>query len=86
MPFGAAPMCVRAFTDGEGVDVVLEHVGTPVWAACFESLKPGGRFVTCGVTAGHRVEFRHLTPDLLLDLGPVHRPISPPKRNVLLVR
>ncbi len=47
---------VRAFTGGQGVDVVLEHVGTPVWNACFESLKPGGRFVTCGVTAGHRVE------------------------------
>jgi NADPH2:quinone reductase len=47
---------VRAFTGGEGVDVVLEHVGTPVWKACFESLKPGGRLVTCGVTAGHRVE------------------------------
>lgn len=47
---------VRAFTDGEGVDVVLEHVGTPVWKACFESLKPGGRLVTCGVTAGHRVD------------------------------
>jgi NADPH:quinone reductase-like Zn-dependent oxidoreductase len=47
---------VRSFTAGEGVDVVLEHVGTPVWQACFESLKPGGRFVTCGVTAGHRVE------------------------------
>ena len=47
---------VRTFTDGEGVDVVLEHVGTPVWNACFEGLKPGGRFVTCGVTAGHRVE------------------------------
>jgi NADPH2:quinone reductase len=47
---------VRAFTDGEGVDVVLEHVGTPVWKACFESLRTGGRFVTCGVTAGHRVE------------------------------
>jgi NADPH:quinone reductase len=47
---------VRDFTAGEGVDVVLEHVGTPVWTACFESLKPGGRFVTCGVTAGHRVD------------------------------
>jgi NADPH2:quinone reductase len=47
---------VRKFTAGEGVDVVLEHVGTPVWKACFDSLKPGGRFVTCGVTAGHRVE------------------------------
>jgi NADPH:quinone reductase len=47
---------VHKFTGGEGVNVVLEHVGTPVWKACFESLKPGGRFVTCGVTAGHRVE------------------------------
>ena len=47
---------VRAFTGGEGVDVVLEHVGTPVWNACIEALKPGGRFVTCGVTAGHRVD------------------------------
>jgi NADPH:quinone reductase-like Zn-dependent oxidoreductase len=47
---------VRAFTGGEGVDVVLEHVGAPVWNACFEALKPGGRFVTCGVTAGHRVD------------------------------
>jgi NADPH:quinone reductase-like Zn-dependent oxidoreductase len=47
---------VRTLTDHHGVDVVLEHVGAPVWKACFESLKPGGRFVTCGVTAGHRVE------------------------------
>jgi NADPH2:quinone reductase len=47
---------VRDLTDGQGVDVVLEHVGTPVWNACFESLKAGGRFVTCGVTAGHRVD------------------------------
>lgn len=47
---------VHALTGDEGVDVVLEHVGTPVWKACFESLKPGGRFVTCGVSAGHRVE------------------------------
>src|SRR5919197_4371731 len=48
--------CVRTLTAHEGVDVVLEHVGAPVWKACFESLKPGGRFVTCGVSAGHRVE------------------------------
>ena len=47
---------VRKFTGGDGVDVVLEHVGTPVWRACFDSLRPGGRFVTCGVTAGHRVD------------------------------
>ncbi len=36
--------------------MVIEHVGAAVWPACFRSLKVGGRFVTCGVTAGHRVD------------------------------
>ena len=44
---------VRKATDGRGVDVVLDHVGTPVFAAAVRSLAPEGRFVTCGVTAGH---------------------------------
>lgn len=44
---------VREATDGRGVDVVLDHVGTPVFAAAVRSLAPEGRFVTCGVTAGH---------------------------------
>ena len=47
---------VREFTDGQGVDIVVEHVGTPVWLACMKSLKPFGRFVTCGVTVDHRVD------------------------------
>ncbi len=47
---------VRQLTDGQGVDVVIEHVGAAVWQACFRSLKVGGRLVTCGVTAGHRVD------------------------------
>lgn len=47
---------VQKLTAGQGVDVVIEHVGAAVWAACFRSLKVGGRLVTCGVTAGHRVE------------------------------
>ncbi len=47
---------VQDLTRGEGVDVVIEHVGAAVWQACFRSLKVGGRFVTCGVTAGHRVD------------------------------
>ena len=47
---------VAEWTDGQGVDVVIEHVGAAVWQACFRSLKVGGRLVTCGVTAGHRVE------------------------------
>ena len=47
---------VREATDGRGVDVVLDHVGTPVFAAAVRSLAPEGRFVTCGVTAGHTGE------------------------------
>ena len=47
---------VQELTAGQGVDVVIEHVGAAVWQACFRSLKVGGRLVTCGVTAGHRVE------------------------------
>ncbi|MGQ4809354.1 Quinone oxidoreductase 1 [Candidatus Entotheonellaceae bacterium PAL068K] len=47
---------VRDLTDGQGVDVIIEHVGAAVWQACFDSLKVRGRLVTCGVTAGHRVE------------------------------
>jgi NADPH:quinone reductase-like Zn-dependent oxidoreductase len=47
---------VQVLTAGQGVDVVIEHVGAAVWQACFRSLKVGGRLVTCGVTAGHRVE------------------------------
>jgi NADPH:quinone reductase-like Zn-dependent oxidoreductase len=47
---------VLALTDGQGVDVIIEHVGAAVWPACFRSLKVNGRLITCGVTAGHRVE------------------------------
>ena len=47
---------VRELTGGEGVDVIIEHVGAAVWPACFRSLAVNGRLVTCGVTAGHRVD------------------------------
>jgi NADPH:quinone reductase-like Zn-dependent oxidoreductase len=45
---------VRELTDGQGVHVVLDHVGAAVWDAAFASLRPWGRFVTTGVTAGAR--------------------------------
>ena len=47
---------VKDLTDGQGVDVIIEHVGAAVWPACFRSLKVNGRLVTCGVTAGHHVD------------------------------
>lgn len=47
---------VAEVTNGQGVHVVIDHVGTPVWKAAMLSLAPRGRFVTAGVTAGHRVD------------------------------
>lgn len=47
---------VLELTGGEGVHVLFEHIGAPVWQECFASLRHGGRFVNSGVTAGHRVE------------------------------
>jgi NADPH:quinone reductase-like Zn-dependent oxidoreductase len=47
---------VLELTGGAGVHVLFEHIGAPVWQECYASLRHGGRFVTSGVTAGHRVE------------------------------
>ena len=43
---------VMAFTDGRGVDVVIENIGEAVWGAAMKSLVRGGRLVTCGATSG----------------------------------
>jgi NADPH:quinone reductase-like Zn-dependent oxidoreductase len=53
---------VKALTEREGVDVVVEHVGEATWPQSVRSLKPGGRLVTCGATTGHRgdVDLRYL--------------------------
>ena len=48
---------VRELTDGQGVDVVLDHIGASVWEQCFASIKTGGTFINCGVSAGYRAEF-----------------------------
>ena len=79
---------VRELTDGEGVHVVLEHIGAPVWKECFASLRRGGRFVNSGVTAGHWVEL-HLgqlwTRELSL-LGTRMQPREDMPRIMKLVR
>ena len=46
---------VKALTGGRGVDVVLEHIGPPVWEQSLRVLAKGGRLVTCGATGGPTV-------------------------------
>jgi NADPH:quinone reductase-like Zn-dependent oxidoreductase len=48
---------VRKITNKEGVDIVVEHVGTATWEESMKSLKPGGTIVTCGATTGHNAAF-----------------------------
>lgn len=43
---------IRKLTDGRGVDVVFEHVGTETWRDSVAALAIGGRLVTCGSTTG----------------------------------
>lgn len=50
------PKAVRKLTDGEGVDVVFEHVGPATWAGSMRALARNGRLVTCGGTTGGTVE------------------------------
>ena len=49
------PDLVMAFTGDRGVDVIIDSVGESLWEGSFRSLARQGRFVTCGVTSGHRV-------------------------------
>jgi len=48
---------VRRITNKEGVDIVVEHVGTATWEESMRSLKPGGTIVTCGATTGFNATF-----------------------------
>jgi NADPH:quinone reductase-like Zn-dependent oxidoreductase len=56
------PAAIRRFTDGRGVDVVIEHVGEATWERSLKCLARGGRLVTCGATTGHKaaVDLRFL--------------------------
>ncbi len=49
-------------TNGQGVDVVMEHVGAATWKTSLSILGKGGRIVTCGATTGAKVnvDLRHL--------------------------
>lgn len=47
---------VQELTGGQGVDVVIEHIGPQLWDQCLKSLAKGGRLVTCGATTGGEVK------------------------------
>ena len=47
---------IREETDGRGVDIVFEHVGTTTWDKSVASLAKKGRLVSCGVTTGNMGE------------------------------
>ena len=53
---------VKKFTNGNGVDVVFEHVGGETWGTSLKILGKGGRLVTCGATTNPKVniDLRHL--------------------------
>ncbi len=47
---------VAAMTGGKPVDVVLDPVGAATFSRAMKTLGPDGRYVTTGVTVGHRAE------------------------------
>jgi 2-desacetyl-2-hydroxyethyl bacteriochlorophyllide A dehydrogenase len=47
---------VRDHTKKRGVDLVVEHVGGEIFEKALQCLARGGTIVTCGATAGRRVE------------------------------
>lgn len=49
---------VKELTKGEGVDVVVDHVGSDFWEKAFASLRIGGRYGICGVTTGYRAQLQ----------------------------
>ena len=48
---------VMRLTDGEGVDLVYEHVGGELFQKALDSLKKDGRLVICGGHSGEVVPF-----------------------------
>ena len=65
---GDVRAAVKDATGGEGVDVVLEHVGEATWATSLAVAKPAGRIAVCGATTGpnppaslHRIWWKQLT-------------------------
>jgi NADPH:quinone reductase-like Zn-dependent oxidoreductase len=59
---------VKGATEGEGADIVVEHVGEATWQRTLQAVRPGGRITVCGATSGpnppaalHRLWWKQLT-------------------------
>ncbi|MGB0714665.1 MAG: quinone oxidoreductase family protein [Phycisphaerae bacterium] len=54
--------CIREWTDGQGVDVVIDNVGASVFEGNLNSLRNGGIFVNFGLVGGMKgtINFRDL--------------------------
>ena len=61
----------RRLAGGDGVDVVVEHVGAETWMGSVSAMARRGRLVTCGATSGPQVglDLRHLFVKQLTLLG-----------------
>lgn len=55
-PDGSFHQAVRDLT-GSGVDVVIDHVGSPVWHSTIRSVKDGGRICFIGQVSGESIDF-----------------------------
>jgi NADPH:quinone reductase-like Zn-dependent oxidoreductase len=65
---GDVRAAVAEATGGDGVHVVLEHVGEATWQSSLQAARPGGRIAVCGATSGpnppaalHRIWWKQLT-------------------------
>jgi NADPH:quinone reductase-like Zn-dependent oxidoreductase len=47
------PRRVRELTGKRGVDLVVDYIGRETFAGSIQSMRRGGRFVTCGATSGY---------------------------------
>ncbi len=46
---------VKGWSDRQGVDVAVDHVGADTFARTLRCLAKGGSYVTCGATSGHEM-------------------------------
>lgn len=79
--YGEFAQRVRAATRGQGVDIVIEHVGQATWDQSVRALARGGRLVTCGATSGFSatIDIRRLFGRQLSFIGTY----MGPKRDLL---